>query len=473
MARKPVVFIPGFPASELIRKSTGQVIFPPSIPDLLDPQKRQEIVDLLVGPDDPPGDVVAGEPIRDILGIAKQAQSLYDILRNRYGYTTSSGDNFRPLGWDWRQAVDQPEILDRAEEILAELQQSNGGAKVVVIVHSTGSLVFRRLLETRPAVVDRIEQVVAFGATWAGNLFAIDSLVNGFAVGFWPAQLSAADVRKVIRHTQAAYDLFPPDPAKTDLVGRDGRPLGLFVLDAPGSPQAGPLVDLRWVSAGPANDFMRQRAASADARMGARTIDIRIPGGAATPPITNVVGWGFSTETSCVMSPAGDLRIESSKQGDGTSAAASASWLDGPTVRTMFVPIGVYPTNGIPTVHSRIWDAPPVLQILDEVLLDHEKSPFVCAAADNDEMIDARSDVTLRIAAMGPGGGALPDAQVTLRGITAQPVSLHGQPRIDVRMPRAAIHPDHQGICRFVADVSWDSAQGGREQREVVVMLGS
>src|SRR5436305_3589705 len=102
MARKPVLFIPGFPASELIQTSTDRIIFPPSTGDLLDPQRRQEIVDLLVGPDDPPGDVVAGEPIRDLLGIAKQAQSLYDILRNRYGYTTSSGDNFRPLGWDWR-----------------------------------------------------------------------------------------------------------------------------------------------------------------------------------------------------------------------------------------------------------------------------------------------------------------------------------------------------------------------------------
>ena len=41
--------------------------------------------------------------------------------------------------------------------------------------------------------------------------------------------------------------------------------LNLFVLDAPGKPQAGPLVDLRWVPAGPSNNFMRQRAADAGA----------------------------------------------------------------------------------------------------------------------------------------------------------------------------------------------------------------
>src|SRR5262249_45433003 len=108
MARKPILFIPGFPGSELLQQSTGRTIFPPSVGDLLTHQQKKEPLDLLVGPDNPPGDIVAGEPIRDVLGIAKQAQSLYDILRsNRYGYTTEGGDNFRPVGWDWRQAVDE------------------------------------------------------------------------------------------------------------------------------------------------------------------------------------------------------------------------------------------------------------------------------------------------------------------------------------------------------------------------------
>jgi Lecithin:cholesterol acyltransferase len=469
--RKPILFIPGFPASELRQVSTGRTIFPPSLGDLFDGDRRQQIVALLVGPDNPQGDIVAGEPIRDLLGIAKQAESLYDILRNLYGYTTSSGDNFRPLGWDWRHAVDSPEILDRAEELLEELQGNNGGTKVVVIVHSTGSLVLRRLLETRPAVADRIDQVLAFGGTWAGDLAAVDALVNGFSVGIPGASLPAVDVAKIIRHTKAAYDLFPPDPAKTHLVGRDGRPLSLFVLDAPGRPTVGPLVDLRWVPAGAANDFMRQNAADSDARLGARTIDIRIPGGVPTPPITNVVGWGFLTETTCVLRGDGTIGIESTKQGDGTSAAASASWLDGPAVRTVFVPVGVYPTNGIPTIHSRIWDAPPLLQIFDEVLLDHPKEEFVCAAADSTEMIDSHSDVTLRVSAVGPSGGGLPNATVQLPGIAVHPISFQGQPRIDIVIPRAAIHPDLHGIFHFQANVSWDRAAGGREQREVVLIL--
>jgi pimeloyl-ACP methyl ester carboxylesterase len=473
MARKPVIFIPGFPASELIQTSTDRTIFPPSIPDLLDPRKRQEIVDLLVGPDDPPGDVVAGEPIRDVLGIAKQAQSLYDILRSgTYGYTIPGGDNFRPLGWDWRQAVDQGGILDHAVQLIAELRQKNGGAKVVLIAHSTGSLVLRRLLENRPAVVSSIEQIVAFGATWAGNVFAMDSLMDGFPVGFWPARLPASDVRKVIQHAQAAYDLFPPDPARTDLTNRDGRPLGLFVLDRPDRPQAGPLVDLRWVPDGAAGDVIRQHAADADRRMGKRTSDIRIPGGAATPPITNVVGWGFETETACVMGDHGEIRFESTKEGDGTSAAASAGWLRGPSVRTMFVPVGVYPTDGIPTIHSQIWDAPSLVQIFNEVLLDHPRGPFVCAAADNDEMIDWRKDVTLRIAAMDQDGAALPSAQVLLRGISNKPLAFKGQTRMNAVIPRSAIHADARGMCHFVAEVSW-GPKGARETAKVDVLLKS
>lgn len=470
MARKPVVFIPGFPASEILQRSKKRRLFPPSLEDLIDPGRRREIVDLLVGPDDPPGDIVAGEPIRDLLGIAKQAQSLYDILRsNRYGYTTEGGDNFRPVGWDWRQAVDKGGILDQVLGTITELQQKNGGAKVVVIPHSTGCLVLRRLLETRAEAAGKIEQILAFAGPWAGNVSAVRSLVRGVQVGFWPVRLTAADVRRVIRHAQAAYDLFPPDPAKTDLTGPDGRPLGLFVLDQPGRPQAGPLVDLRWVPSGAGNDFMRQRAADADARLGKRTREIQIPDG-ALPPITNMVGWGVETDTTCVMNDDGDIDFESTKEGDGTAVAASAAWLRGPSVRTMFVPVGVYPTSGIPTYHARIWDAPPVLQILDEVLLDRTRGPFIDAAADNDEMIDRRKDVTLRITAAGPDGGSLPDAQVVLRGITAKPLSFQNRARMDAVVPRAAIRPNAQGLFRFVAEISWGPADD-RRRREVVVIL--
>jgi hypothetical protein len=342
-----------------------------------------------------------------------------------------------------------------------------------VIAHSTGSLVLRRLLETQAEAVAGIERVLAFGATWAGNVFAVRSVVEGQSIGIWPAELAGDDVLKIVRNTQAIYDLFPPDPAegKTRLVSRSGKPLGLFVV-SPDREQIGPLVNLRWVPSGAAGTLIRERAADADRRLGARTIQITAQGGGSAPPITNVVGWGAETDTACVMDGQGNLTFETSKEGDGTSALVSASWLDGPQARTLFLPIGIYPTNGIPTVHSRIWDAPPVLEILDQVLLDQAPAPFVCAAADSDQARDRRSNVVLRISASDGNGGALPDAQAQLRGIFAKPFAFSGHVRMNTEIPRAAIRPDAQGIFRFVTEVSW-STPAGREARELVVLFQS
>src|SRR5437588_3001509 len=110
MALKPVVFIPGFLASELRLPATGEVIFPPPLGIFFDDAAKQRLLRLLTGPDDPPGSIVAGEPIRTVLDIAKQAQTLYDILTSKYGYTTSGGTNFAPVGWDWPVAVDADRV---------------------------------------------------------------------------------------------------------------------------------------------------------------------------------------------------------------------------------------------------------------------------------------------------------------------------------------------------------------------------
>ena len=377
------------------------------------------------------------------------------------------------MGWDWRKAVDDPGVQAAALTAIRQLREANGGAKVVAIAHSTGSLVLRRLLETQQEAVDGIEQVLAFGATWAGNVFAIRSVVEGVSIGIWPASLDSGEVRQIVQSTQAAFDLFPPDPAtgKTKMVGKDGKPLDLFVDDSPARTQLGPLVDLQWVPSGAAGAAIRQRATDADTRLGRRTIQWVAVGGAPAPPVTNVAGWGADTDTMGVMTAQGAITLETSKVGDGTSAFVSASWLDGPGVRHVFLPIGIYPTNGIPTVHARIWDAPPVLEIFDQVLLGQPPAPFVCAAVDSDAAIDSQSDVTLRISAADASGAALPDAQVLLRGIAAHPLTFSGHVRMDARLPRAAIHPDTQsGIVRFVAEVSWATAHG-REVREVVVMF--
>src|SRR3954468_15277180 len=119
---KPVIFIPGFPASELV-DSNGVVVFPPSPGTLLDSKRKRDFFARML---DIPGDLVAGQPIRSVLGIAKQAQSLYDILDRFHCPVT-------PVGWDWRLGVD---ALPTMNAVAAAIR--NAPQKVVVIVHSTG-----------------------------------------------------------------------------------------------------------------------------------------------------------------------------------------------------------------------------------------------------------------------------------------------------------------------------------------------
>jgi pimeloyl-ACP methyl ester carboxylesterase len=473
MAIKPVVFVPGFPASELLLRATGEKLFPPSLADVLDSQLKQRLLSLLAGPDSPPGSIVAGEPIRAALAIAgidfaEQAQGLYNILSNTYGYTTTAGSaNFAPVGWDWRKAVDADQVVGDVAAAIDRLAAQNGGAKVVLMIHSTGGLVLRRCLELRPELASKIEQVIAFGIPWAGTLQSVIYLAVGQPIGFGPIGLSAAEVRSVMITSQAAYDLFPPDPDKTDMIDADNTPLDLFMVEGR-SFQAGPLVKLDWTPPGAAGDAMRALAADADRRLGRRTSTIELAG-AAMPPITNVAGWGFSTLTQCTMAASGaagegggrGLTFASTPEGDGTIPLVSSTWLRGPTVRTFLLPIGAYAENQIPQVHSAIWDAPPVLQLLDQVLRDAPAAPFIWGAADHDEAVNPSSDVTVRVTAVDANGRPLPNARFTTVGLP-QPVTKklpRDLVKFKVPVSRTNLRPNvGSDLFRFELRVSWDGA---------------
>ena len=473
MPLKPVVFVPGFPASELKRKSPKRTIFPPGVDDLLDKEKKKEMIRLLCGPDEPPGSIVAGEPIRGVLPVSKQAQSLYDILRE-FGYSTQDGTLLAPIGWDWRQAVDETQVQEAVAGAIDRLAQAHG-RKVVVVIHSTGGLVLRALLEKQPRLARNIEQILAFGVPWAGTLKALRFVAKGEAFGlvFFGKKLiglSASEVREIMSHCQAAYDLFPPDPRKTDLRGADGKAVGLFV-DGAGK-QIGPLVATAWIPQGPSKDFMRQMAALADQRLGTRASTIRLDG-FDTPPITNVAGWGAATETRCVMTADGKLDFQpATPDGDGTIALASAGWLRGDGVRSLILPIGFFATSQIPGVHSRIWDSPPVRQIFNQVLLDTEPMPWVCGAIDGDEAINRSKPFTVRLVASDADGNPLPGAKVKFQDFPGKPSASFGNlTRKAVVLKRDGLRPNvGSNLFRFRADVTWGNGGPG-ESREVPLLV--
>jgi hypothetical protein len=479
MALKPVVFIPGFPASELRRKASNRAVYPPSLADLIDADKKKRLVELL-SMDPPSADLVAGEPIRRVTAIAKQAESLYDILRQRYGYTIDAGDNFRAIGWDWRFGIDDAAVNNSILNAINTL--SAPGPRVVVIIHSTGGLVLRRFLESNPALADRIEKILAFGVPWGGNLKAFRYLTEGDAIGPFFAKMSAAQTRTVMRFAQAAYDLCPPDPARTDLTDESGQPLGLVVDD--GGQQIGPMLSTSWVPAGGNADANRlrasmlARASAADQRLGQRTNSIAL-GGHATPPVTNIVGWGVPTEVRCLLEASGEVTFNPArkndkpygdeKDGDGTVALKSAAWLTGAGVRSFFLPIGAYPTAGIPNRHPRIWDSPPVQQIFNEILMDEPAEEFVCAAADGEEALDRSSDVTIRLSAADVSGRPLPNAQATLRlPGGARTIDFAGGVRRDVVVRRTNMLGNAApNMFRFTIDVTW----GANGRRELPVLI--
>jgi len=409
---KPVLFIPGFPASELRDATTGATVFPPSVSTLLNSAKKSAFVQKVI---DVPGSLVAGPPIRDVLGIAKQAQSLYDILSGKFGYDTSDlSADFAAIGWDWRLSIADATVMTAIGDAVDRL-----GQDIVAIIHSTGGLVFRAFLEARPDLIPHFEQVMAFGVPWNGTLEALHAMTKGESTGFLFAKISAQQGATVVSHAQAAYDLLPPS----------------F------------LADQSWMPADAAHDYMRQLAATAHGAW-PRNLDAL--------PVTNVCGWGADTWTSPAWTSDKDA-------GDGTVPIDSSSWIRGTNLRTVFLPIGAYATANIPYRHSRIWDSPPVLQLFEEVLNDAPRAPFLCAAADSDDYIDYHADVDVRFSADVPGCNVTVDL-----GGSHVPVAINGEGRGAFILKRAGIqHNVGNDIFRFTVTFRWSG--GGPVSRAVLI----
>ncbi len=431
---KPLVFIPGFPASEL-RGKNGSTVFPPSPGTLLDSKRKKAFFASML---DIPGDLVAGPPIRSVLGIAKQAQSLYDIL-GRLGYKDT---DFTPVGWDWRLGVDAKPTLDAVAGAITAFSPR----KVVMLVHSTGALVLRAFLAAHPELHGNIEQVLSFGGAWCGTLEALFAVHAGHSESILGFSLMTADEgANLIGHTQAAYDLFPPDPARTPM---DRVQL---VHDVSGH-QAGANVDLSWLK--PGREYAKPLAAAANNRLGARDPDF------GPIPMTNVAGWGGPTWPAAVLEPHDVVFLPEEKDfGDGTVPYVSTNWITGTNVRTVLVPIGAFVADPVPDLHAHMWDSIAVQQIFREVLQDVPRKELIAAAADADEAVDYDSGyVTVRMVAEGADGLALPNCIATAKingGRTRIPFA--GGRTAILKVRRDGIrHNAANDVYRFAIDFKWD-----------------
>ena len=454
---KPVVFVPGLPGSELLDASTGERLFL-NLGLLISKTERQKLLPRLEGPNNPaqPDGVVAGLPIADVLDlplfdVGKQAQSLYDILR-RLGYTglrPPFGSHFRAVGWDWRLPVDHAVVQGALAGAINELHAGTGD-RVVPIVHSTGGLVLRALLEAQPALVDKIDRVLSLGVPWAGTLKSLRFLTGN--TGFFP--LTKAETQHTIGRSWASFDLLPPDPVKAP----DAPPL---VFNSHGDVSS-PLVDHSWIPSGPDRTPMVTRAQRSDQQFGRRSRRLE-PGGRPLA-ITTVAGWGVATDTTARLD-GGKVRFESTPEGDGTVPFLSASWLRG--VAPFFVPLGFYPTDNLPEQHSSLWNTPPVQDLLAELLTGAPHRDFAHAAVDPNDANNQRDLVRVRVVALDGAGNPLPGAKVRISELTGPavpPVALRSDGRGEVTVARNRMRRVQVGSARFLrfqVTIEWNGGAKG------------
>lgn len=460
MARKPAVFVPGFPGCSLHDTIHERDIFPPALSDLAPVAKKRRALARLQGPDDVSVDdgvttngVIEEVEIYGFLTLSREAATLFEIL-GRLGY--ERGEDFVPVPWDWRLPVYHPRTLDRLRAAIDGLVSIHD-EKVVVIGHSTGGLVIRALLERAPEaesrrLAERIDHVLALGVPWAGTLKTLRYL----AVGESQGPLKAEDFQMILGHSWAAFDLMPPDPVSTDMTDASGNPLD-FLVDVEGV-QTSPLVDHRWMRK---KAHLQRRAKASHRELGARRRTFQLPDGVEPIPVTIVAGWGEPTDTTFQLTPKGQkVNPAETGEGDRTVPLGSATWLRGEGVRHFALPVGLYEGGFLPRYHGQLWDTPPARGILASVLTDAPLPPLLCAALDNEAVLDQARRVAVRVAALDAEGRPLPRARAAFA-----PGAHQGGDPIDLVEGRGCLtylrgSPPPSKVHRCPVRIEWEDDEG-------------
>ena len=450
---EPVLFIPGYPASEL--RTAEKKIFPS-----LDLGQA-----LLEGPGDLDTDdgVRTGEPIRAYLSLlifdlAKQAGSLYRLL-DRIGVV-----HVERFGWDWRRPVWDDahdwSVQNRLEVAIRDLRLRTG-QPVTLLAHSTGGLIVRHLLERRPdRVLPHVRRLVALGVPWAGLIRTIHFLQgdDGF-VGVVPPRRT----QQILARSWAAFDLVPPDPTHL------AQPL-VYRRSAGGGRQAvDPLEETGWLNVLPPE--LRQdaldRAGEASQRLRGRRPTLEL--GGRPLDVVNVAGWGYPTQVEAEATGVGpEMRLAAirSDDGDGTVPRRSAAWLeggDGVAVRTYHLPVG-YQTTARVHPHAALWQNPGGHNLLRHLLAGEPLQPFAYAALDRD---DSRENgppiVRVRLVALNPDGTPAANARVRTTDLQGgaqleEEFDPANEGRHLMRVPRNLMRviERQDRYRRFGLEISWD-----------------
>lgn len=417
---KPVIFVPGLPASHLI-----------------DSRDDTRFFFKLFNSDDPrmegPDDLTAAEPIRAgdpiekgstllFFDLAKQADRLYELLERIDVHPVR-------FGWDWRRPVWDDAHDHSVHNRLEAAIEAHGSEqqKAVIIAHSTGGLALRTLLESKPQLAKRIERIIAFGVPWAGALKSPQAITGKAKFPF----TKPSRAQEIMVRSWAAWDLQPPNPQHC--FDANGNPLNLTFREVGGFPeQRSALLDTAWVESLPQHlrADARLRLERAEAHLGERQPTFDLDGEGLE--VINIVGFGTETpyEAELLVDAGGTEKMVVTEEkrdvtlddGDGTAPFRSAMWLrgngDGMNVKAFQMPVGLV-AGRKPSVspHSRLWSNPGGSDLLRHYLVEEPLDAAFCHAALDDEDINEADPETLRLRAVAQDldGSSLDDVVIQSR----------------------------------------------------------
>jgi pimeloyl-ACP methyl ester carboxylesterase len=364
MKSKPIVLIPGFMGSRLLRPTDHRLFW---VEPLWLPFNVAQFVSTMTLPG-PSGaslmsdgvlhDVDVGDLVR--IGIYRQFH-MFAISPD--GLMLDPAD-YHEFAYDWRKSI--AEAAAALDALLASLPNP----PITLVVHSSGGLVTAALFALGGTGSQRVGKVVALGCPFAGLLKTIDMIEQGS--GMLTLLFKGDPIRQLLGGWPQAYELMPSrtDPALfLDSAGHATTPF-LSAADMPTGHYQQPLLSA-------ANTVLSR-------------FNLKFP-----VPLRLIEGFGLPTTISAKLEN-GQIAIQRDIQGDGTCPArslltATGTVIDGePGTRVFSLPFAehvelVRDDAVLAYLRNDLCGAAPAIQITARV-----KIQFALPGTDNLLIIETR-----------------------------------------------------------------------------------
>jgi pimeloyl-ACP methyl ester carboxylesterase len=204
-----VLFIPGFEASRLYRDVKG--FFGTTTNTLWEPNRNDDVLKMYM--DDNGKSIDSSIYTKDIIGSIPGIKNIYQSFINSMNDMVKENaiNKWLPFPYDWRHNIDDI-IDDSLIEKVKELASESKSKKIVIIAHSNGGLVTKKLVKKleEKGFGDLVENIIYIAVPELGTPEAILSMLHGhnqsLAAG---AILSKNNARNFSKNLPGAYGLLP------------------------------------------------------------------------------------------------------------------------------------------------------------------------------------------------------------------------------------------------------------------------